>query len=568
MTTKRLERPQALTMSVDDILRGFRDGEIGIPRFQRPFRWKVDDVVELFDSIYRGYPIGSLLFWESRRTDVPSVAFGLTAQPAHASRGLLVVDGQQRLASLAASLLGPDRNDVAQYGWGDADKFRILFDLTQRTFRSYRPADLMPPDAIAISDVAETSRYLAWLRSRPSLAPELVVAADEMVSALRDYRIPVYIVRTADEKLVRAIFERLNTGGRPLTANDVFHALHVPAEPQARVLTDLGLHVSRLGFGEVDERWLLKIVGAILDVDVTRKLARSISDRDSARVEDALRRTGAAMERVVTFLREDARLPHVALLPYRFPLVPLAKFFDLVPDPKAGTRRALSAWLWRSAVSGEHRRSDAIVIRKALRDVKADEDETTRRLLDGADEPKLANYLLPRHKFGWASAKIVCNVLASLGPADVFSGAPVDAATLLETHHERAFQQLLTSRAGTSPETRTLWTTAANRLIHPPAESGRLLGALVEWARSAQRRGDSPLSPADAAWARADALLTGHAIDEPARRALLAEDHDGFLRARAEFLIQRAKAYLSERCHTDARRGDQPATDTSMRGHA
>ncbi|WP_366932576.1 DUF262 domain-containing protein [Thermotoga sp.] len=40
-------------------------GEIGLPDIQRPFVWDTTRVRDLFDSMHRGYPIGTLLFWEN-----------------------------------------------------------------------------------------------------------------------------------------------------------------------------------------------------------------------------------------------------------------------------------------------------------------------------------------------------------------------------------------------------------------------------------------------------------------------------------------------------------------------
>jgi uncharacterized protein with ParB-like and HNH nuclease domain len=40
-------------------------GKIGLPDIQRPFVWKNAKVRNLFDSMYRGYPVGHLLFWEN-----------------------------------------------------------------------------------------------------------------------------------------------------------------------------------------------------------------------------------------------------------------------------------------------------------------------------------------------------------------------------------------------------------------------------------------------------------------------------------------------------------------------
>lgn len=60
-----LERPpQALTLNVRRLLGKVLAGEIRVPDFQRPLRWRSADVVKLFDSILKGYPIGALLFWK------------------------------------------------------------------------------------------------------------------------------------------------------------------------------------------------------------------------------------------------------------------------------------------------------------------------------------------------------------------------------------------------------------------------------------------------------------------------------------------------------------------------
>ncbi|HBF69268.1 MAG TPA: hypothetical protein DDW32_01810, partial [Thermotoga sp.] len=50
--------------SVGGLLESIDSGEIGLPDIQRPFVWDTTRVRDLFDSMYRGYPIGTLLFWE------------------------------------------------------------------------------------------------------------------------------------------------------------------------------------------------------------------------------------------------------------------------------------------------------------------------------------------------------------------------------------------------------------------------------------------------------------------------------------------------------------------------
>lgn len=90
-----------------------------LPALQREFVWTVEQVLALFDSLMRQYPIGSFLFWQAPadgRDDVEAYEFlnavresGNRARPArvHGNRDtIFVLDGQQRLTALLAGLQG------------------------------------------------------------------------------------------------------------------------------------------------------------------------------------------------------------------------------------------------------------------------------------------------------------------------------------------------------------------------------------------------------------------------------------------------------------------------------
>ena len=75
-------------------------GRIGLPDIQRPFVWSNAKVRDLFDSMYRGYPVGYFLFWQTGAEGVDTKVIGDTNKQKAPS--LLIVDGQQRLTSLYA----------------------------------------------------------------------------------------------------------------------------------------------------------------------------------------------------------------------------------------------------------------------------------------------------------------------------------------------------------------------------------------------------------------------------------------------------------------------------------
>jgi hypothetical protein len=89
--------------SLSKLIEDIDMGEIGLPDIQRPFVWTTAKVRDLFDSMYKGFPVGYLLFW------VNGIADGYRQIGENAKQKvprLLIVDGQQRLTSLYAVLKG------------------------------------------------------------------------------------------------------------------------------------------------------------------------------------------------------------------------------------------------------------------------------------------------------------------------------------------------------------------------------------------------------------------------------------------------------------------------------
>jgi uncharacterized protein with ParB-like and HNH nuclease domain len=84
------------------ILDAVVSGEIRIPAFQRGFVWEMDRVAYLLDSIYKGYPFGSLLFWRTKQKLGTERNLGTFTLPDPQADYPIdyVLDGQQRLTSI------------------------------------------------------------------------------------------------------------------------------------------------------------------------------------------------------------------------------------------------------------------------------------------------------------------------------------------------------------------------------------------------------------------------------------------------------------------------------------
>src|SRR5262249_45287760 len=81
------------------------NGKIGLPDLQRPFVWPNVNVRNLFDSLFRGYPVGFLLFWN---TGFDPTLRAIGTDPKQHVPNLAIVDGQQRLTSLYAVIKGKE----------------------------------------------------------------------------------------------------------------------------------------------------------------------------------------------------------------------------------------------------------------------------------------------------------------------------------------------------------------------------------------------------------------------------------------------------------------------------
>jgi Protein of unknown function DUF262 len=96
-------------------------GMIGLPDIQRPFVWKNAKVRDLFDSMYQGFPVGYLLFWENGAAE-DSRVIGVDGKQKVPQQ--LIVGGQQRLTSLYAVIKGVP---VVRENY-DAERIEIAFN--------------------------------------------------------------------------------------------------------------------------------------------------------------------------------------------------------------------------------------------------------------------------------------------------------------------------------------------------------------------------------------------------------------------------------------------------------
>lgn len=198
-------------------------GEIGLPDIQRPFVWKNAKVRDLFDSMYRGYPVGYLLFWQSVH-DPTARAIGTDSK--QKPPRLVIVDGQQRLTSLYAVIKNVP---VLRENFG-SERIQIAFNPLEERFEVAdaairRDKAFLPDISVLWSDETDlfevVENYLEGLGSVSDEDRKSIRRAVSKVQGLQGFPFTALeLASDVDEEAVSDVFVRINSKGTPLIQSD------------------------------------------------------------------------------------------------------------------------------------------------------------------------------------------------------------------------------------------------------------------------------------------------------------------------------------------------------------
>ncbi|CAO5168660.1 GmrSD restriction endonucleases N-terminal domain-containing protein [Frankia sp. AiPs1] len=466
--------PTATTYELDDLVTQAWSGGIRVPHFQRDFRWGRGDVLRLFDSIVRGYPIGSLLLWV-RRSDAALVTLGEIEITAPAGESVLwVVDGQQRVTSIA-NALHPQGNSHTP--------FAIYYDLRDREFIN-RPR-IPQPHEVALPILYDLASLLDYFGAAGPGVREYLPEAQRVAKAIRQYRIPAYLVKQDDRAVLTDIFDRMNNFGKRLSRAEVFSALFAgPEEGAAERLTLSRISErieARTRFGQIDQDTVLHSILARRGPNPMRDIRGefSVENRRAApefpdeSQEAAYSEGERALVRAVSFLQEDAGVPHLSLLTYKAILVALARFFAHFPEPDRQNRRLLRRFYWRAAVGGPtvFKGSFTQMSRILCGLVRPhDEHGSVQELLRSMDQSVRDVPSARRFRTNEAVGKMILCSWWSLGPRSIDTGERLGIEDLSAALVNESTAGAVVHRIyrGQVPVEKRLW--AANRLFVPRAE--------------------------------------------------------------------------------------------------
>jgi len=519
---KALPRPAAESKSISDLIKLVMSGRIRIPVCQRDLQWGAEDVIALFDSIYRGYPVGSLLF---HKHSAPAQNLELGPLLIHAqeeSAALDVVDGQQRLVALAASLMRPLPIPTTP-----DDPFVIYFDPRAEKFCGPPRTGEIPNTWVPLPHLSDRSRLVEWAFNWAHGRDEpMRRTLFEAGTRIREYEIPAYTVEVDDQdyELLGDIFHRINSSGKSLKWPVIYNALYSArgGGDEPSTLEELAEALTPLGMGLLNAQDLLRCLIAFEGRDVTRSF--DFLDGTAAQALPTLRR-------VLSFLRSHGRIVHERLLPRTAPLTILTRFFRLHPEPKARSLELLTRWLWRSLLANKLF-DERTFQRRGISEISDDEERSIQRLLAflPKDDPGLT---LPQSFDAHATdSRIALLGLVSLEPRDLDTGRPLDVAALIERSDREAFRQVLNTDRRAPSEAGGAGaplSSPANRILLPG--KGLARAELLAHIQAA-KHGDS--------------VLLSHAITPAAAAALVAGEYERFSSEREHSLQAATRSFTKK----------------------
>ena len=529
-------------------------GKIRIPRFQRAFVWKQPDLSALLDSVLRGFPIGSILVWDTDKDIESPLRIGpIKIGPRPDGIVSYILDGQQRISTLAGTLRLTDGMDsiVDQIDW------RVYYDLDEQTFVDHRraaknsaagrrlrhagvagpligrsePAKYPDPRYFPARSLLNTAEFFeACRRIQEEVDDERsqrwLDEADRLASAFRDYKLPLISISEADLESAVTVFARLNRTGRKMAADELVSALTYQEGEfhLAAMLDEFKAELKKAGFGDLNRIFLLRSVLAALDLDIYAKDWADLMVKPAVR-ERLPEGFSAATRgiRLALDMLHGLGVTSDRLLPYGLQLVLLGEFYRICPQPAAETVGRLRRWFWVTSFTGWFGGVNTALAKRALEEIRnlAKGENETFNVVD-LNTP--AQPFPDRYDARSARVRAFLLYLSSLRPRSLRDDLDLNPGPLLSL--------LGTDAVGYvwfNPEPPELISNPANRLFVDKDHVGQALGALATLDDEKLRR-----------------LLPTHGFPNDCIGLLRNDDRAGLIAARQATLIVGERAFMTQ----------------------
>lgn len=297
-------------------------GNYLVPKFQRDFVWTTKQIVDLFDSIIKGFPIGSIIMWKPEGEEFATIdeVGGIKITPA-SSEMSYILDGRQRITAMMTVL----------YKDGDlSDRFYI--DLEEMSIvRQFRGE--VPPHYLKLSDAFDSWYIVEYIEKIKGVLPSEIVRAysekaKKVNKNLLSYEVGYITVYGGKIDDAVEIFSRLNSKGIDISADYMIQALTYNYQSGflfSDKIKEIIDSLTPYHFDSISRDTILKCI-----YNYTGKPFIDCKTEDIIQMQDLSAVVESVKEDIVSavdFLNRHCGVKDIQLLPYIYQLVMLSMFF-------------------------------------------------------------------------------------------------------------------------------------------------------------------------------------------------------------------------------------------------
>jgi len=354
-----------------------------IPTFQREFVWEPENIRKLWDSIFKFYPIGSILYW-------------VTDSYLHTHRKLggfefphdedtvrkfkewaYILDGQQRATSLLVSILG-GKGRVKEEE--DFD-YTMYFDATNATFLfanelEKRRSKVSPAFLIRLKDVPKGDflDFYEKIAKGEGITEQIKSNIKQLYRIFTDYKLVFVRIQGVDVEEVCEIFERVNQEGKKLDPVDIIVARTYRNEDLKKGIKMFYLrdNLQKLKevllsqgnrFQNLEDLSMIQMISICLrkeEIGTRKSFGITPKALDNLKTEDLEDNWDVGQKTIFETIKflSDLKIHGPDMLPYGYLLFPICYHFHRNTSPN---RQIAKQWFWRTAFGLEDfRRADEV----------------------------------------------------------------------------------------------------------------------------------------------------------------------------------------------------------------
>ncbi|MBW6475122.1 MAG: DUF262 domain-containing protein [Anaerolineaceae bacterium] len=366
-----------------DLVKELKEDKFLIPTFQREFVWQQNNISKLWDSIFKFYPIGSILYWETDSYLHTHRKLGGFEFP-HDEDSVrkfkewkYILDGQQRATSLLITLLG-GRGKVENDQEFD---FTIYFDAVKGEFFFANELEKRKKNyinekfLIRLRDVPNWSfLYYGEIAAENGFTSEIESNLNQIDRIFSDYKIPVVRIKGVEVNEVCEIFERINQEGKRLDPVDIIVARTYQTENPEKNYSGFYLREYLKSFKEklvqqgnryqdLDDLTVIQMIALCRrkeDEETRSRYGITPASLQNLTAEDFEQHWVTSEKTILNTIKflSDMKVHGPNLLPFTYIMLPLCYYLHKNSHPNKDVMRQ---WFWRTVFGLDEFRSSTAV---------------------------------------------------------------------------------------------------------------------------------------------------------------------------------------------------------------